>query len=75
MLPDLKTAEQIVEVIAREVLIAMMEQQERVKSGPDCGQCKFSCAEGMCVRTCFDRTGKVVSAGAERLSSTIGVIP
>ena len=29
----------------------------------------------MCVRTCFDRAGRVVSAGAERLSSTIGVIP
>jgi deoxyribose-phosphate aldolase len=29
----------------------------------------------MCVRTCFDRTGRVISAGAERLSSTIGVIP
>jgi deoxyribose-phosphate aldolase len=27
------------------------------------------------VRTCFDRTGQVVEAGAERLSSTLGVIP
>jgi deoxyribose-phosphate aldolase len=75
MIPDLKTTEQLVEVIAREVLIAMVEQQERAKSGPECDQCKFSCAEGMCVRTCFDRTGQVISAGAERLSSTIGVIP
>jgi deoxyribose-phosphate aldolase len=29
----------------------------------------------MCVRLCLDRTGNAVSAGAERLSSTVGVIP
>jgi len=74
MIPDLKTTEQIVEIIAREVLMAMTEQRERAMSA-DCEQCKFDCAEGMCVRTCFDRAGKVVSAGAERLASTIGVIP
>jgi deoxyribose-phosphate aldolase len=74
MIPDLKTVEQLVEVIAREVLVAVMEQQER-SMAPEGGQCKFSCAEGLCVRTCFDRAGGVVSAGAERLTSTIGVIP
>lgn len=75
MIPDFKTTEQIVEVITREVLVAMMEQQDRAKTAPECDQCKYGCAEGMCVRTCFDRAGRVVSAGAERLSSTIGVIP
>lgn len=75
MIPDLKTAEQLVEIIAREVLVAMSEHQARLAGGPECGQCKFSCAEGMCVRTCFDRAGKVISAGAERLTSTVGVIP
>jgi deoxyribose-phosphate aldolase len=29
----------------------------------------------MCVKTCFDQTGRVVSAGAERLSSTLGGVP
>jgi deoxyribose-phosphate aldolase len=67
-------AEQIVEIIAREVLVAMMEQSEQADA-PSGGRCKVDCAEGMCVRTCFDRAGRVVSAGAERLSSTIGVIP
>jgi deoxyribose-phosphate aldolase len=75
MIPDLKTTEQLVEIITREVLVAMMERQEKAGSAPDCEQCKYDCAEGMCVRTCFDRAGKVVSAGAERLSSTVGVIP
>jgi deoxyribose-phosphate aldolase len=74
MIADLKTTEQLIEIIAREVLIAMTEQRERAVN-PGCEQCKFDCSEGVCVRTCFDRAGKVVSAGAERLASTIGVIP
>jgi len=74
MIPDIRTMEQLVEVIAREVLVAVMEQEQRAIV-PEGGQCKFSCAEGLCVRTCFDRAGGVVSAGAERLTSTIGVIP
>jgi deoxyribose-phosphate aldolase len=74
MNPDVKTVEQLVEIITREVLIAMAEQQQRA-AVPEGGQCKLNCADGLCVRTCFDRTGKVVDAGAERLSSSIGMIP
>jgi deoxyribose-phosphate aldolase len=74
MQPDPKTVEKLVEIITHEVLAAMMEQKER-NSLPEGAQCKFNCADGLCVRTCFDRAGQVVSAGAERLSSTIGVIP
>ena len=72
--PDLKMVEQLVEVITREVLVAMAEQQQRAAI-PEGQQCQFNCAEGLCVRTCFDRAGNVVSAGAERLSSTVGIIP
>ena len=72
--PDLKTVEQLVEIITREVLVAIAEEKERA-AFPEGEKCQFDCAEGLCVHTCFDRTGKVVSAGAERLSSTIGVIP
>jgi len=74
MNPDVKTVEQLVEIITREVLVAMAEQQQRA-AVPEDGQCKLNCAEGLCVLTCFDQTGKVVDAGAERLSSSIGVIP
>jgi len=74
MMPELKTVEQLVEVITREVLVALMEREERARN-PQVDQCKFTCGEGLCLRTCFDRAGRVVSAGAERLSSTIGVIP
>ena len=74
MVTDIKTVENLVEIITHEVLAAMLEQQEKAKA-PEEGQCKFNCTDGLCVRTCFDRTGQVVNAGAERLSSTIGVIP
>jgi deoxyribose-phosphate aldolase len=74
MIPDPKLVEQLVEIITHEVLAAMLEQQQKEKT-PDGGCCKFECADSQCVHTCFDRSGQVVSAGAERLSSTIGVIP
>jgi deoxyribose-phosphate aldolase len=74
MVTDMKTVESLVEIITHEVLAAMVEQQERTKL-PEGSQCKFECADKLCVRTCFDRTGQVVDAGAERLSSTLGVIP
>jgi deoxyribose-phosphate aldolase len=74
MNPDVKNVEQLVEIITREVLIAMAEQKQRA-AAPEGAQCEFNCADGLCVRTCFDRAGKVVDAGAERLSSSIGIIP
>ncbi len=74
MNPDMKTVEQLVEIITREVLVAIAEQQQRAAI-PEGQQCKFNCADGLCVRTCFDRVGNVVTAGAERISSTVGVIP
>ena len=74
MNPDAKTVEQLVEIITREVLVAMAEQLQRA-AAPEGAQCTFNCADGLCVRTCFDRAGKVVEAGAERLSSSIGMIP
>ncbi|MGB8982731.1 MAG: deoxyribose-phosphate aldolase [Anaerolineales bacterium] len=74
MKPDTKLVEQLVEIITREVLVAMAEEEQRAAHA-DGYQCKFDCANQLCVRTCFDRTGNVVNAGAERLSSTLGVIP
>ena len=64
----------LVEVIAREVLIAMNEQNYR--STQASGEyCTSDCAEGICVDTCFNRVGEVVSAGASRLTSQLGNIP
>jgi deoxyribose-phosphate aldolase len=74
MIPDSKTIETLVEIITREVLVAMMEQEQR-QNDPSGDVCQYECAEGMCVHTCFDKSGHVISAGAERLTSTLGVIP
>ncbi len=64
----------LVEVIAREVLIAINEQDYR--STQSAGEyCTSECAEGMCVDTCFNKVGEVVSAGASRLTSQLGNIP
>ena len=74
MNPDLSTIEKLIEIITREVLVALAEKQGQA-AVPEGEKCEFECAEGTCVKTCYDRAGKVVSAGAERLTSTIGVIP
>jgi deoxyribose-phosphate aldolase len=74
MKPDPKLVEQLVEIITHEVLSAMMEEDTR-GSNPETYKCKFDCADGLCVRVCFDHVGNVVKAGAERISSTLGVIP
>ncbi len=74
MEPDAKTVEQLVEIITHEVLVAIAEQRQRTLI-PEGIQCTMNCSEGLCVKTCFDQTGKVISAGAERLSSTLGGIP
>lgn len=69
-----KVVEQLVEIITHEVLAAMLEQKQKQQL-PEGAQCKFNCTGALCVNTCFDRAGHVLSAGADRLSSTLGVIP
>lgn len=70
---DSKAIEQLVEIITREVLLAIASQEQQTT--PTDSYCKLDCAEGICVKTCFDQAGDVISAGAGRLSSTVGVIP
>ncbi len=71
---DTVQVEKIVRIIAREVLFALDEQESRlIHSHAD--RCTEACAEGICVKTCFDRVGKVISAGAERITSSLGGIP
>ena len=74
ILPNQQTIESLVEIITREVLNAYVEKNVPL-SLPEGQYCKMECAGGMCVKTCFDRVGRVVSAGAERLSSSPGAIP
>lgn len=64
----------LVEIITREVLIAIQEQEHQEKL-PTGAYCSEECAEGICVKTCFNGAGQVVDAGASRLTSTLGGIP
>ncbi|MBS1248653.1 MAG: Deoxyribose-phosphate aldolase 2 [Chloroflexi bacterium] len=74
MSPEVEFVEKLVEVVTREVLVALSEQGQ--SSLPHNGEtCTEECAEGICVRTCFDNIGRVVGAGAERISSSLGSIP
>ena len=74
MAVDIKKVETLVEIITREVLLALVEQEEREKA-PEGANCVIEVANGVKVKTCFDNAGHVISAGAERLTSTVGVIP
>lgn len=71
---DYVKIETLVEIITREVLLALTEQEEREKT-PEGTNCVVDFADGVKVKTCFDNAGHVISAGAERLTSTVGVIP
>lgn len=71
---DHKTIEELVEIITREVLLSIAEDQENQKL-PEGATCKMEIADGVKVQTCFDNAGYVISAGAERLTSTVGIIP
>jgi len=74
MLSDQVKVEQIVEIVAREVLIALATQEQR-SAESDCDHCTEECTGDVCVRTCFDRVGRVVNAGAARITSSLGGIP
>ena len=73
---DTRTQEvkHLVEVIAREVIIALNENDHRVAQSKG-DYCSLECAEGICVDTCFNKVGEVVSAGASRITSQLGNIP
>jgi deoxyribose-phosphate aldolase len=71
---DQKNVERIVEVVTREVLLALAEQKQLIASGEG-ENCIGECAEGICVKTCFDKIGHIISAGAQRITSTLGGIP
>jgi deoxyribose-phosphate aldolase len=74
MITDKENVEQIVEIVAREVLIALATQEQSSISD-ECDHCTEECTGEVCVRTCFDRVGRVVNAGASRISSSLGGIP
>lgn len=73
-MPDNEKVRHIVEVVTREVLLALAEDDHRHEHEHG-DHCEHECADGICVQTCYDQVGHVVSAGAERVTSTLGGIP
>lgn len=74
MAPDSEHVRKIVEIVTREVLMALAEDEQRHQHvhGESCTE---ECADGICVKTCFNRVGQVITAGAERITSSLGGIP
>ncbi len=69
---DRALVQQVVETVTREALLAMAEQDAEENYGAHCTE---ECAEGLCVQTCMDEVGHIVSAGATRLSAGLGAVP
>ena len=74
MAADIKSIETLAEIVTHEILNALAE--ENIQGSSSLGQtCKKECVDNLCVTTCFDEIGQVMSAGAERISSHLGTIP
>jgi len=67
---DSATVERLVELITREVLVLLREEEARTAAGDSADRCA-DCS-GQCFSRCPARIQQVVDAGAARLSSTLG---
>jgi len=68
---DPALVERVVEIVTREVLLALSESGTQ----PEAALCEESCAEGFCVQTCRNEVGRIVQAGASRISAGLGAQP
>lgn len=62
----------LAEIITKEILTVMREENTVVEKGKFC---KVEVVDNLQVKTCFDEFGQIISAGAERLTTTLGNIP
>lgn len=62
----------LAEIITKEILAVMREDDSAALKGQFC---KVEMVDGLQVTTCFDEFGEIISAGAERLTTTLGNIP
>lgn len=67
---DPATVERLVEQITKEVLVLLREEETRAQASSDDGTCA-DCI-GQCVLQCHEKVQQVVTAGASRLTSTLG---
>jgi deoxyribose-phosphate aldolase len=66
---DRATVERVIEEVTRETLLRL-NRPPRATAVADC-----NCADGSCVQNCAERVARVVQAGADRLTATLGVRP
>jgi deoxyribose-phosphate aldolase len=70
---DPQQVERIVELVVRQVLLALAEDERKAAGVPD--TCTEECGSGYCVRHCADKVELIVQAGAERISAGLGAVP
>ncbi len=64
----------LVEIVTQEILSAMNPGHKSLNAVQ--GQaCHVECVDNVCLKTCFDDFGQLISMGAERISSTLGSPP
>jgi deoxyribose-phosphate aldolase len=71
---DTRSVETLAEIVTYEIMNAMAADKMGVET-PAGEYCKVECVDDLCVRTCYDEFGQIISAGAERLTTHLGTIP
>lgn len=71
---DSQTVERIVELVTRQVLLALAEEERRA-ANPSADACTQECGAGYCIRHCGDKVDLIVQAGAERIAAGLGAAP
>ena len=74
MTTDIKSLETLAEIVTREIL-SVLTEDEKLKTSLNGEYCKVECVDDLCVTTCFNEIGQVINAGAERITSTFGSLP
>jgi len=74
MTTDIKSIETLAEIVTREIL-SVLTEDEKLKTSLNGEYCKVECVDDLCVTTCFNEIGQVINAGAERITSTFGSLP
>ncbi len=73
---DPQTVERIVELVTRQVLLALAEEERRAANPSDDREaCTQECGAGYCIRHCGDKVELIVQAGAERIAAGPGATP
>ena len=67
---DTATIERVIEEVTREVLSRLGSGAPAAPRPDGC-----NCSDGSCVAHCADKVGRVVSAGATRVTSRLGALP